>query len=493
MTRMMQALQAALLIGSTTTLSLQAAQAEDAILIGGGYDINSSQGQIELNVTWVQGLLEARGLSVETYYTDGDAPAPDVYYALAPDAEVSALAPLARVFGDQILEYRKYRNNEVPGVAGSTRRSDLEPRLRDIIERTTSQSLLLVYNGHGSQSFSTPDQVAMNLWDNTTMTASELHELLAARRDPFRFVFTQCYSGGFHRLAFEDPASGIALANGPRCGFTAESAYRMAEGCSASVDTDDYRDYTTYFFAALSGFERDGEIISRTPDLDKDGTTSLREAHLFTLEEAYSTDLSRSTSEEYLTQWQPWYLRWLPSPKNLPNNEYARLYRELATRHDVSLDANAANTIRQRLADAELSMHRLEEQLAQVQNEMMQLQYEMQGQLIATWPALMGPYTGAYHAMADNGELLKVAQLIETLPGNEQLIAMQDKTATLELELLEQERQATQYLKLLRLRRLALLQQQLTVYGSQQEQSDYLSLVNCEEMPLLPGKMIAEQ
>ncbi len=457
----------------------------EAVLIGGGYDIQSSQGQIELNVKWVQNVLETQALDVDTYFTDGAETGPDVHYVVAPGEALSPLEPLARVFGDWVLENWRYREHTVPHVSGSTRRSELEPQLQEIIERTAAQDLLLVYNGHGSQSMTTPDRVTMNLWGNTTLTARELHGLLEPRTAPFRFVFTQCYSGGFHRLAYQNPIEGIELHPAPRCGFTAESAYRLAEGCSASVDTDDYRDYTTYFFAALSGLERNGQPINRSPDTNEDGTTTLREAHLFTLSEAFSTDLSRSTSEDYLNEWQPWYLRWLPTPSDLADNEYARMFSELAAAYDVATDATAAAVIRQKLSDSETLQHSLAEQRHLLENEVERLQRGMQYALLQQWPELTGPYTGAYQALAANGSLLAIADVIKDIPDYASLVDAQTRLADMDLELLHQERLSTQLQKLAWFRRLAVLKQQIAEYGSHQEQLDYQSLLACEDAPLM--------
>ena len=342
---------------SLALLGAGAASADEAVLIGGGYTLQGSQGQIELNVRWVGNILAERGLPTTTFFTDGDAPGPDVHFAQPADAPGGPLEPLARVFGDLALERRRYREHAVPDVAGTTRRDALEPALGTLFERTSDEPLLLVYNGHGRQSPAAPAGVTLHLWDDTEMTARELHALLGRHRgdapDPFRFVFTQCYSGGFHRLAYADADDGLALADTPRCGFTAESAYRLAEGCSAGVDIGDYRDYTTFFFAALADRERDGTVLDRDPDTDADGTVTLREAHLHALEKAWSTDLSRSTSEDWLEAWQPWQLRWLPQPPSPPDNEYAELFRRLAVDAGIPLDGRVGRTLRERLADDE--------------------------------------------------------------------------------------------------------------------------------------------
>ena len=466
------------------TLALNQSFATEAILVGGGNDVHGSQGQIELNVKWVQQVLADQDVSTSTYFTDGEETGLDVHYQLLPDQVPTANEPLARVFGNWVLHARRYKEHDIPNVVGSTRRDELVPALRERVDATADTDLLLIYNGHGGQSHSSTDQVTLKLWDNTTLSANELHAIVKPRIAPFRYVFTQCYSGGFHRLAYQNPTTGLAVSKAPRCGFTAESAYRLSEGCSASIDSDDYRDYTTYFFAALSGNERDGEIISRNADVNDDGVTTLREAHLFTIEEAYSTDLSRSSSEDYLTQWQPWYLRWLPPPVNLPNNEYAQLFRDLANRYDIPLSRNMARQIRQQLNDTLALIDDTQLQRQSLRQQERELQYSLQSKLSQNWPNLLGPYTGAYQKMAADGELTTISAAITELPGYPALVNVQDQDRGLDNTLLDLERKATQYQKMLRLRQLATLKQQLIEYGSDAQRADYDSLLNCEEVPL---------
>lgn len=464
--------------------------ADEAVLIGGGYTPGTSQGQIELNVRWVGDILRERGLATTTFFTDGDAPGADVHYALPADAPGGALEPIARVFGDLALERRRYREHAVPDVAGTTRRDALEPALAALLERTADEPLLLVYNGHGSQSPASPAGVTLDLWDDTELTARELHALLDTHRgassEPFRFVFTQCYSGGFHRLAYADPEGGLALADTPRCGFTAESAYRLAEGCSAGIDIGDYRDYTTYFFAALADRERDGTVLDRDPDVDADGAVTLREAHLHALEKALSTDLSRSTSEDWLEAWQPWYLRWLPQAATPPNNEYAELFRRLATDAGVPLGDRVGRTLRARLGEDEAHIDALLAERAALRETIDATRRALRQRAGASRPALFGPYTGGYAALAASGELERAAAELAAEPDYALLLERQTRDATLERELLAAEREATRTRKLLRLRRLATLKGQLETHGSDAERASYAALLDCEARPLAP-------
>lgn len=460
--------------------------ADNAILIGGGYDLQGSQGQIELNTKWVQQILETRGMQVTTFYTDGENPGLDVHY-LQPESDyASPLEPLSRIFDTVELDRTNYRNHSVERVTDSTERSILLPQLRDLLGLESTNSTLLVYNGHGNQSLSTPDKVTMHLWGDTVIQAQEVHTLLEETSSPFRFVMTQCYSGGFHRIAYDKPDTGITLADGPaRCGFTAESAYRLSEGCSSSINSSDYRDYTTFFFAALTGINRQGKPLDINPDQNNDGVTTLREAHFYTLANAVSTDLPRSTSEHYLSNWAPWYLRWAPTHASLPDNEYAALFGRMASR--LSLDPGAPQVARQiqssleQITDQRSSLVR---SYAKTQNDIESLQSTLQGQLITRWPELVGPHTTAYANLATSGELRRISTIAAALKEYPTLVKLQQQLQQLEHNVLENERDSTQMQKLQRLRKLSTLQEQLLTHGTPHQIDDYNSLVSCEESTL---------
>lgn len=458
--------------------------ADQAIIVGGGYNIGSSQGQIELNVKWAQGILAKERLNVTTFYTDGKDPAADVHYRLSDDSEAGDQLPLVRVFSHVENELTRYRNHTVAGVVGGTDRESLEPILEVLLGQNNTEDTLFLYNGHGFQSQSTPDKVYLKLWNSTELSAKDLHGMLAKNQAPFRYVFTQCYSGGFHRVNYKDPEKGLDLVDTERCGFTSESAYQLAEGCSASIDSDDYRDYSTYFFSALSGYDRNGEIIDKDPDTNLDLKVTLREAHLYTLEKAYSTDLSRSSSEDYLTSWEPWFLKWLPGSSYLPNNEYARLYRDVAALYEIPLEKGATRSIRklQKLHSNNLSQY-LDDKLA-LEVELLDTQHQLQTRAVQRWPDLAGPYTGGFAELALNGELATINEWLSNQPEYQTLVELERSILDIDDDILDSERMVTQMFKLMRLRRLANLKQWLQDYGSAPEIAAYEKLVACEDQPL---------
>ena len=475
-------------------LSIAVTKADQAILIGGGYNLNSSQGQIEYNVKWVQNVLKNAELPVATFFTDGSDPAPDVHYLhiasnsaepSAVDTLAAQLEPVARLFENRLANQRRYRNHNIEDIQGGTVADKLTQDLKDLLASKPDEPSLIVFNGHGLQSKTSIDKVTMELWNNTHINVTELHSIFSRSKAPNRFLFTQCYSGGFHRLAYKNPEKGLALSDTTRCGFTAESAYRLAEGCSASVDTDDYRDYTTYFFAALDGYDRNGNMLPVETDTNGDGGVSLREAHFYTLENAHSTDLPRSTSEDYLATWQPWYLKWVAETPTLQNNEYAKIFRVLAGRYDISLTDNPAKVIRKNMQAYRKKADDLKAQQSELQLAISGVQHRLINVAQSKWPSLARPYTALFQSMSASGEMIKVANWLREQPNYQTMVDLQNKNDNIVQALLKNERDTTQMHKMLHFRNIAKLKRQIYEYGTQEQIKDYEKLVACEDTPLV--------
>ena len=65
------------------------------------------------------------------------------------------------------------------------------------------------------------------------------------------------------------------------------------------MDEADYKDYSSSFFAGLSGLSRTGKAVD-SADYDGDGRVSYAEAHAFAKVDGRTTDLPISTSEAWL-------------------------------------------------------------------------------------------------------------------------------------------------------------------------------------------------
>ncbi|MEO1792402.1 MAG: Caspase domain-containing protein, partial [Cyanobacteria bacterium J06629_19] len=139
------------------------------------------------------------------------------------------------------------------------------------------------------------------LWDEAFVSVKEFVGLLEPlpADQPFVTMMAQCYSGSFANLIYEegDPDKPVALQT--RCGFFATVATRPSVGCTPAVNEADYKDYSSSFFAGLTGKDRIGNAVT-SADYNQDGTISYAEAHAFAKVDEETTDWPISTVEAWL-------------------------------------------------------------------------------------------------------------------------------------------------------------------------------------------------
>jgi hypothetical protein len=474
-----------ILLSTSFLLAMSPAPAADHVwIVGGGPALGSSQAQIELNVNWVIQVLHgspgARQLHV--HYTDGNALGKDVVLWQPPKESRETLQPLARVFSEANANGESYYSHQIPYVVGGTEASVLKPGLeKEFSALKPGDRALLIYNGHGLQDSRDAAGNTLRLWNNTSLSVRELDQIMN-RIDPsvpVRFVFTQCFSGGFERLVHPRAQDTLELGEASRCGFFAESADREAEGCSASIKIGDYRDYSTFFFAALQGHMRTGELIEVDPDRNGDGMVSLHEAHLFALAQGQNADLPRSTSEVFLERWQPWYLRWVDTGAE-PDNVYGKIAREVARKNGLPeaglILVHEMRGRRQALAKA---MDSLQDEQDSLDKEIDALRSTIKKDVAARWPEALAPYTLNFSNFLKK-DLAAAQDFILVHPRYAELVTKQDRRAALDEEVLHVDRDITQLDKILRLRTLARLQSQFARHATAKEREWYGRLMSCE-------------
>ncbi|NEQ45925.1 MAG: Caspase domain-containing protein [Leptolyngbya sp. SIOISBB] len=159
----------------------------------------------------------------------------------------------------------------------------------------------MYFTGHGARNSSDADNNAMILWEEALMSVQDLATALDQwpTETPFVTMMAQCYSGSFANLVYEggDPARPVAPQS--RCGFFATVKTRPSVGCTPLVNEADYRDYSSSFFAGLSGRDRLGEAVA-SADYNDDGAVSYAEAHAFAKVDGETSDWPISTSETWL-------------------------------------------------------------------------------------------------------------------------------------------------------------------------------------------------
>jgi hypothetical protein len=243
------------------------------------------------------------------------------------------------------------------------------------------------------------------------------------------------------------------------------------------VDQKGWRDYSTYFFAALAGHKRDGSPLDRDPDLDHDGRVSPLEAHYYTLAAADSADIPRATSEALLEGWKPWYLGLtdLPEAQNTP---YARLAQAL----ERATGVEGETALRRREGVLEAEQRRLEQTQVQVKEQTDRLREAMEQELLRRWPALGEAYTLNYKHFLEQ-DLDAAQSFILADPRYVTLKALQDRYFDLDNRLLLNERARTRLEKIEHLQRLARVRAALDRLGPEDLRERYKQLLECESAP----------
>lgn len=266
--------------------SVDSDRATDFLVMGGGGAPSYNEIALEKNVLYFQRTLQALGFNPA---------AAAVYFANGGD-------------GQATVRYRNgtrdlFKPPEIPYLLGSSTRSNFQNWMRRTIQGNGQRPIFFYFTGHGYRNRANTDNNAMILWGEELLSVQEftssLDQLPAST--PVVTMMAQCYSGSFANLIYQGGSPNHPVALHSRCGFFATVKTRPSVGCTPEVNEADYRDYSSSFFAGLSGRDRTGKPVA-SADYNRNGVVSYAEAHAFAKVDEQSTDLPVSTLEVWLQQ-----------------------------------------------------------------------------------------------------------------------------------------------------------------------------------------------
>ncbi len=171
------------------------------------------------------------------------------------------------------------------------------------LQTNDQRPIFFYFTGHGYRNPRNLDNNAMILWQEELLSVQQFAASLdqLPQTVPVVAMMSQCYSGSFANFIYQggDPRRPVALQT--RCGFFATIKSRPSVGCTPEVNEADYRDYSSSFFAGLSGPDRTGQRVA-SANYNRDGRVSYAEAHAFAKVDEQSTDLPVSTLEVWLQE-----------------------------------------------------------------------------------------------------------------------------------------------------------------------------------------------
>lgn len=276
-----------------------------ALIVGGGSSPKNTQYAIESNARYLD-ILTTTARSKTILFADGSKSTRSVNAVEISDEDKVANA-MAFLFDEPWPEERlKFHPPFLRRIDGATSETEIAGTLKRIGQTLKSnESALLYFTGHGF-----PNEIdgrddfentRYALWDDNDLSVRELAAMLRplpANR-PVVLVMVQCHSGGFANLMFENGDPKQPLISREFCGFFAATKERMSAGCTPEVDERNYHDFTTHFFAALSGRTRDNRTVLGA-DYNRDQRVSMLEAYAWANLNDRSIDVPVCTSDAYL-------------------------------------------------------------------------------------------------------------------------------------------------------------------------------------------------
>lgn len=255
------------------------------LVVGGGGAPSYNEIALEKNILYFQRTLKQMG------YNPASA---TVFFANGNDGKATVRYLDGR--GNE-----KFRIPQISYTQGAATLENIQNYLANIATKTQDKPLFFYFTGHGHLNQRNPDNNALILWQEKLLTVSQLANLLdkLPQKQQIVTMMAQCYSGSFANFIYQDgmPSKPVALQT--RCGFFATISTLPSVGCTPEVNEADYEDYSSSFFAGLSGVNRLGKAVP-SADYNRDGRVSYAEAHAFAKVDEQSTDLPVSTSEVWL-------------------------------------------------------------------------------------------------------------------------------------------------------------------------------------------------
>jgi hypothetical protein len=256
------------------------------LAFGGGGAPSYNEIALEKNLLYFQRTLKVLGFNV------ADA---SVFFANGGDRQ-----PTIRYLDDN--GNQKFKPPEIPNLKGASTLANLQAWLNKYPQQNSQNNKIFFYfTGHGNLNEDDANDNSLMLWQEQKLTVKQFSHLLdrLPTQTPIAIMMAQCYSGSFANIIYAggDPQKPLAKQN--RCGFYATIRTLPSVGCTAEVNESDYRDYSSSFFAGLSGRSRTGQSVP-SADYNQDSRVAYNEAHAFAKIDEKTTDLPVSTSEVWL-------------------------------------------------------------------------------------------------------------------------------------------------------------------------------------------------
>lgn len=261
--------------------------APNFLVFAGGGDRYNNEIALEKNVLYFQRTLKNLNfnpLYVGTFFANGNNEEATIRYL-------------------DFLGNQQFKPPEIPYLEGEATRENMQNWFEKTANKTIKRPIFFYFTGHGIKNEEDANNNYLLLWKNQMLSVQELSQMLdkLPPEKPVVTMMAQCFSGSFANIIYQSGNPNKPVALQTRCGFFATIKTLPSVGCTPEVNEADYEDYSSSFFAGLSGISRTGEKVA-SADYNRDGKVSYNEAHAFAKVDEETMDLPVSTSEVWLQE-----------------------------------------------------------------------------------------------------------------------------------------------------------------------------------------------
>jgi len=260
------------------------------LVIGGGPSPFYNQVAIESNVRYMGKLVRA-GDPFRVLFADGNPQTKSVRFESEETGPDSKVGPFS-VPGSK----NQYRAPDLPRLDGASVHDNVVKEVA-AFSGDRKSPVLLYFTGHGSLA-SDLKVSQFDLWNGGRYAVPDLVEALRSygTDQPVTILMVQCHSSDFGNTLYVGGDRAKGLAANRVCGFFASISARVAAGCSPAVNEAYYKDFSSYFLAALTGEDRLGRSVTGA-DYDHNGKVGMNEAFCWSLVNDDSIDTPICTSD----------------------------------------------------------------------------------------------------------------------------------------------------------------------------------------------------
>ncbi len=284
----------------------------DVLMVGGGPTPEYNQIAIESNVRYLNHILPPNS-QITTFFADGNLNHATVKEETQ-DLKKSTPSPLLNLIvfenpagPDQIKMKYPQLGGPLDGPSKhSSIRKWFDTTAKSYQSGTETSPLLLYFTGHGSPDGADYNNNYYDLWGaHNGLSVQQLSHYLTQIPSNVEttLIMVQCFSGSFGNLLFKGGLPNGKYTETNLCGYFAAIPTLPAAGCTTDVNESDYHDFTSYFFAALSGRDRFGKKVTGA-DYNHDGKVGMNEAYCYSLIHDTSIDVPMCTSDVFLRRYE---------------------------------------------------------------------------------------------------------------------------------------------------------------------------------------------